>query len=508
MPASRQPVTAARENLDNSHLFSHQPVPAQFRGLPAPPFLVPAVLDALSKSQYATVTEIVAGEAEAYCAHHVQTDGGIALTSDSDMLVYDLGASGAVAFFKQLECRRSRPSKASLDCCQLLLTDVFRPREIARRLGLDSLQRLAFEIKLDLHVKIKSAVQLSLQQPGDRAAFTYFLAEYVGKDNSGGIPEAATSNPSSIGDAECFVDPRLSELLTSISASPSPDTLTMYLPFLIDDPSRVSAWAPSLRIRQLLYSCLPFLFPINPRVHSVTECCRKGHVIGSTVVPMLSDTDTAIIAEHIVSALHHCFSDCLSWDSRKVWWAFALVLILAWHEQEERTPPSRMAVIRACNGAVSAGMLTWDDVQLSAQIQGVLYSLRMLQQLFRKATANAESLPPSLTDIVSIIRHLPHLADLMPSRSELVQSIGNVDMLDLVNMAMNIVDEWNQRKGVWQAQTPEDANDDGFETVSSRKRKKKASKKLSEAKYGIESKKPTVKSSDQGGNRFSFLANA
>ena len=281
----------------------------------------------------------------------------------------------------------------------------------------------------------------------------------------------------------------------------------MYLPFLIDDPSRVSAWAPSLSIRQLLYSCLPFLFPTNPRVHSVTECCRKGHNIGSNLVLMLSETEVKILAEHIVNTLHHCFTDGLSSDSRKVWWAFALVLIMAWHEQEGRAPPNRTAVIRACNGAASAGMLTWDDVQLSAQIHGVLYSLRMLQQLFRKATANDESLPPSLSDIISRLRHLPHLGELVPSRVELVQRIGDVEMLDLINIAMNGVDDWNQRRTVWKAQTPGNTNEDGFETVSSRKRKKKASKKLLQAEDGIESKTPTVKRSDRGGNRFSFLAN-
>ena len=484
-------------------------MPVQFRRLPASPFLVPAVLDALSKSQYAAVTEIVAGEAEAYCAHRVRQHGGIALTSDSDMLVYDLGG-GAVALFKELEYRGSRPGQASSEGCQLLVTKLFKPSQIAQRLGLEGLQRLAFEIKQGSYTKIQSAIQLSLQLPADPAAFAYFLAEYVAKDDANNISEVASSSSACIEFAGCFVDPRLSELLDSVSTSPHSSNLTMYLPFLIDDPLRVSAWAPSLSIRQLLYSSLHFLYSPSPCVRSITEYTRKGQSIGSTEISVLSESDIEVVAKQVISIFHNCSAGNLGWTSRKPWWGFAVNLIMTWYEQEERTPPSRTTIIRVCKGAVSAGVLVWEDVQLLAQIQGVLYSLRMLKQLLRKTAPKDASGPSSLLEIASIIQDLPDLADLMPSRLELTQSVdsGDVDMLDTIDMAMEFPTETSQSQKARQAQNLTKTNDDGFETVSSQKRRKKDSKKLQEVEGSSRLKKSTREDSDQGGNRFSIFSKA
>ncbi|KAL8826880.1 MAG: hypothetical protein Q9191_003531 [Dirinaria sp. TL-2023a] len=504
----QQPATTAGRDLDNYGLFSNQPVPPRLRGLPASPFLVPAVLDALSNSQYASVTEVVAGEAEAYCARRVRHHGGIALTSDSDMLVYDLGAEGAVAFFKQLESRLSLPEEASLEACQLLVTKLFKPKDITQSLGLESLQRLAFEFKQGSYTKIRPAVQLSHQQPGDPAAFTYFLAEYVAKDEPDENAKVASLPSASIGYAECFADPRLSELLTSVSAFPNSVNMTMYLPFLIDDPSRVSAWAPSLGIRQLLYSCLHFLYPTSSRVHLITEYIRKGQVIGSTEISILSESDMEVIAERLVSIFHYCSAGNISWTSKEPWWAFAMILIMTWHEQEERAPPSKASCIRVCKGLVNAGVLTWDDIQLSAQIQGVLYSLRMLKQLLQKAAAQDVWSPSSLLEISSILRYLPNLADLMPSRLELVQSVGDFNVLDITDIAMGCMREASQNQSMSEVQTPKKPSDDGFETVSGKKRKKKASKKLQEGRGGSGSQNSTTETSDRGNNRFSFLTSA
>ena len=72
--------------------------------LPKPPFLVPAVIEALRNSQdWAPLIQVVPGEADTYCAQDVRQNGGIVLTSDSDLLVQDLGADGRVSFFWDVE---------------------------------------------------------------------------------------------------------------------------------------------------------------------------------------------------------------------------------------------------------------------------------------------------------------------------------------------------------------------------------------------------------------------
>lgn len=173
LSATQQPTTLSWQDVGFSDLFSNVAVPATLRRLPASPFLVPAVLDVLSKSPYAAITEVVPGEGETFCANHVRVNGGIALTGDSDMLVYDLGTSGVVAFFKQLECRqRSSDSPSRKDTsktCKVLVAELFKPKDIAQRLGLENLQRLAFEIKTDSHLKIQTTVRRNFQPPKTRS---------------------------------------------------------------------------------------------------------------------------------------------------------------------------------------------------------------------------------------------------------------------------------------------------------------------------------------------------
>ena len=184
------------------------------------------------------------GEAETSCAFHVLTHGGIALTGDSDMLVYDLNLHGAVAFFNQLETQ-------NVTSCEMFRTALFRPSEITKGFGLENLQRLAFEIRQGSYLKVSAAVGLAHSPAGKPEALEEFLGEY----------EAPTGEfeTTSLVENEGWLDPRLSELVLSASSLLGEDTLLMYLPFLIDDPSHSSAWLPSSHIRQLVYSLLPLI---------------------------------------------------------------------------------------------------------------------------------------------------------------------------------------------------------------------------------------------------------
>ena len=54
-----------------SHVFeAGSPTPHIFRGMIAPPFLVPALLGAISCSKYAAVSVVVPGEADVYCKYN------------------------------------------------------------------------------------------------------------------------------------------------------------------------------------------------------------------------------------------------------------------------------------------------------------------------------------------------------------------------------------------------------------------------------------------------------
>ncbi|KAL8627941.1 hypothetical protein Q9189_006355 [Teloschistes chrysophthalmus] len=236
------------------------------RKIPAPTFLVPAVLDALAQSRYASVTKVVPGEADSFCAQATKDLGGIVLTSDSDMLVHDLGDDGSIIFLHHLEIR-SEPTRKTQKCNSLLSGIVQRPAEIARRFGLPNLQRVAYEIKVDRTIGFLEALRRTRQPTKDPTALQDFLKEYTGATCYSTLNLPADQPL----DLTSFLDPRLSEFVLQFNLHRNEDII-IYLPFLMDDPSRSSAWNVSFSLRQLTYNILASYMPNHPT--SITEVSR------------------------------------------------------------------------------------------------------------------------------------------------------------------------------------------------------------------------------------------
>lgn len=437
------------------------------------------------------------GEAEAFCAHHVREScesGGIALTGDSDMLVHDLGAKGAVAFFNQLESR-------SLGSCEVLQTPLYQSNEIAKRLGLDGLQRLAFEMKQDHCLTIHSAIQLAQQSSGNAAALADFQSEYDPLTTS--IVLAAPSDSLAI--SPSFLDPRLSELVLSASYPPGANMLPCYLPFLIDDPSRSSAWTPSLRIRQLLYSILPFAFPLDRNKCIIQEYTRKGHRVASTEISLLFESNISDQAKQLSSNIHEIAIANTAPSPWTPWWLFTLSVITTWNNNSGKTPPPPSTMTRVCKGANSGKVLLWEDVHLTAQIQGVLYSLRMLKQLFLRLSANGLALlPTELLELKGVLEELPDLDGLMPSRLERMRAMVGVDVEGMVGERMRLggsgvgVDDGGKVRG-------ERREEDGFEVVHHREKRRKKGK--AKERLHVSNRAPKAVAGQHQGfrNRFSYL---
>ncbi|KAL8700281.1 MAG: hypothetical protein Q9224_001045, partial [Gallowayella concinna] len=241
------------QSLPSSHLFnSFHSIPHALRGLPAPPFLVPAVLDVLHGNKYADITAIVPGEADGFCAKAARDEGGVILTGDSDLLVYDLGDKGAVVFFAGLEMQENEGGDGTV-----LRGMVYKTTEIANRFELPNLQRLAYEIKIDPNVgfmEAKRRARQSAAEEEDGVLWQGFREEY----HYYSIPASPSLQEQQQQQQTHRLDPRLSELILQLSSSPSHEQAdaTIYLPFLIDDPSRSSAWDVSAEIRHALYDFL------------------------------------------------------------------------------------------------------------------------------------------------------------------------------------------------------------------------------------------------------------
>ncbi|MCJ1263022.1 hypothetical protein MMC22_002892 [Lobaria immixta] len=441
--ATIAPITAA-ETIDSTRTLT----PSR-KALPAPAFIVPAVLDALRVSGYASVTSVVPGEADLFCARAAFDPDRTIFTNDSDLLLYDLGASVEVVFLNGLEIKSS-PSN-----CVILYAHVSQPSKIASRLGLRGLRRLAFEIREDKSINLRSAVMRAKQSVATlargspstrRNAFKEFENEY---DTSLSGFEAITRAGMTFGtdvSQGSFLDPRVSEL---VSQSPYPSSI--FLPFLTDDRTRISAWDVSRELRYFAYSCLLFKNS-DTSLEQVSEYLRRGSRIVEDDVRLLSCEETVEYATTLVERLERFKVFLADFSTQSIWRPYALCEVFGWYHDSGRKLPSKDTLTTVFSGTTKSEQLSWNEVHISAQLQAVLYSLRMLHQILshligdaeemikadrmvRKGTLtehairrasrlefsyeHAKQLPYELLVLDELLRTLPLLGELIPSRLEL-----------------------------------------------------------------------------------------
>lgn len=422
-----------------SSLFEARSSPATtFRGMIPPPFLVPAVLDAIKGSKYGARSIIVPGEADAYCARAVREGGGgIILTNDSDLFLYDLGPHGAFCFIYAAEIDGQACEKS----CRILRLSVFRPEQISRRLGLVDLRRLAFVLNDTL--RLTEAIHCAKNNVGLASGhYQEFLDEYRTEPSSF---ESRTFLPN---DLACFrgidhivLDPRVSELLLQLTAT-GKDTVYMYLPYLIDDSSRSSAWHVSSEQRLFAYSiCVYLRDDENRRPKTIiSECSRKGNRIIAQQILFPQKQSFHIQSNRLLAHLRDLFETFVDFPKHMIWRAYALTEVYRWYLDTNKTPPTRTTMKRVMTG-VSKPRMTWEDIHLSAQIQAVVYTLRMTKQILDfTASTITTPLPKILRKLASMLSNLPPLAQLIPSRFELAAQMSNIavqtsglDIDDLLN---------------------------------------------------------------------------
>ncbi|KAL8805366.1 MAG: hypothetical protein Q9200_005459, partial [Gallowayella weberi] len=174
------------------------------------------------------------------------------------MLVCDIGDKGAVVFFSGLEMQEDQDGGTAIRGM------VHRTSEMAKRFEMPNLQRLAYEIKNDPTIGFSEAKRRTKLPVEDGLRWQAFREEYL-------LP----ANPSPTGSLEQqpFLDPRLSELILQLSSPTERNDATIYLPFLIDDPSRASAWNISAEIRHTFYNLLATLLtpPSSTPFQSIKE---------------------------------------------------------------------------------------------------------------------------------------------------------------------------------------------------------------------------------------------
>lgn len=402
-----------QRNEGDMDLFSsHQPEPRQL--LP-PSFLVPAVIEALNESlQYQNLVRQVPGEADAFCAKHLATHGGIVLTSDSDLLVHDL-AGGQVVFFRDIHVV---DGKSSWEC---LLYD---PRAICQRLGLapEEARRFGYELYRSYNATVSQIVRNCNETVADEKDFGEFCQQYIHHETSP-VPAVADGKVISLE----RLDPRLSELILQLGNKElDGQDARIFLPVLIESPMRGSAWEPSTPIRQLAYTI--FRWTVPGRTSSVQEYRRvqtyqqKGRSVG------LLDKDSARTAiEDLMTnvtrmktltdgiSVSSCLMLCLALD------------IYECQQKEKRSHALHMIEPTVSTpGGTSNNKVSWDLIHLTAHLQASYYSLRILRQVLSLCPATAgKGMPQEALRLGKMLAEFSHLTDSpdIPRTRELLEKM-------------------------------------------------------------------------------------
>ncbi|KAK2737886.1 hypothetical protein FQN57_007337 [Myotisia sp. PD_48] len=495
-----QSLRKSQLNIETLVVASKAPLTPQFSELPENPFMVPAVIEDLKHrwnwstiAKYTTETEelrasdpafypwkdithVVIGEADIFCARSAREHNAAILTGDSDLLVYDIGPDGSVVFFDSLEVTHMGDNSIPL---RVRATEI-HPNNIARSLHIKSLQRFAYEVKLDSFSKMPNLLVRTRandnQKVEENSPYAEFLKEYsvlptyisegMGKCERGLLGE---------------LDPRISELVSQFEYPElchDESSTYMYLPILIENHNRRCAWIAGEHIRIAAYSALNSLVSKDKKKLTVLEHSRRGQRIFPTSLSLLDEEALCTVLETLLQKLQSSTTDDLTSPSR--WLLFALLELYAGLDCAEI--PSRGQVCRFVAQGYVGDKLTWDDVHLHARILSIFYSLRILQQLLRVSLPAMQGKPQKLgPELQGLLSGLPSLTIL----SEPIFGVGSaIQPKDKVAKFVDKLFGQLQQAGSSNGQDDTDAQGDeiGGQGRQLKRRRSKSANKLERSK--------------------------
>ncbi|KAI0132027.1 XPG domain containing-domain-containing protein [Xylariales sp. AK1849] len=409
------------------------------RTLPKHPMMVPAVIEALRSShEWESVVRVIPGEADAFCADDVRRNGGVVLTSDSDLLIEDLGHHGSVSFLGDI----FEEGEMSTNAQKYSLRDIETQLRIKDHGGLP---RLAFEFtkRATLEQALRYTRALSNVDAIPEAYQTFLdehhAQEYISEDH----PVVAQLSK---------LDPRISELViqslnievmkpeaasSRIRAPRGPEEISMFLPIMIDDHTKRSAWTMSETTRELAYG-LAQQSPQHRR-SKVIEYRTMETIIGGRETEVPSPDDVERWCEQLLTTLDKIEFNLK--DSSLQWLGFAVYQDVGWSRLEGKSPLSAALISEALGMEGDVETYSWDAIHFTAQVQACFYSLRMLKQILEVlVTISPGSLPNSQQRLRSHLLGLPNIAE-YPTPEEihgLLSRFGKANGLTIITEAMGV----------------------------------------------------------------------
>ncbi|TLD27282.1 hypothetical protein PspLS_05083 [Pyricularia sp. CBS 133598] len=389
--------------------------------LPVPSFAVGAIYDALRHSErYGSLTKLVPEEADCYCAESVRLAGGTILTSDSDLLVFDLGEDGSVTLFQDIGV----PAASTAGSVAGFHTRTYTPAKIANRLGLPKaygLSALAFEIHTDTHISPGKLLEKSRQSAAIKAnpqEYELFMEQYRLSPQ-----EITTAAMLSLEEMKPM-DSRTSELIIqSLSpvnvsttevedgAAETPNEIIMFLPALVDAWSRTSAWEMSTSVRELAYSILQLAQDSAAKHSQVREYRRLLSTKPSgTLLDLPKGDDVDVSCARLTEIIKKIRSIMTSQDPSLAWTVFGFHEELRGSQEAGKQPLGLHVLTYWTNSdGIIRDTASWDILHFVAQLNGLFYSLGMLRQAL-DFVAGRKPLPsPALKDLSDELCHIPHI---------------------------------------------------------------------------------------------------
>jgi len=399
--------------------------------LPPAPFIVACVLDDLRndwKSEYHVL--VVPGEADSYCASIARTTGAAILSNDSDMTMYDLGSEGSLVLLDTLDLELGggvNHDEKRQD--QFLKAQRLHPLNIARRLSLTtpmgnlSVLRFGFERLSDPSAPagtIRSRCTSFLSAEAGEA-FEDFCKLYT---DSKGIESAEA-----VFSALVQLDPRLSELYCQYNCKEyvvhPPHSPHIYMPLLVEDPTRDSSWTYGKDVRILDYSLLKISAENTSNLqHSdcVIEFQRRGPRIVGVPLKVLNRVELMSSMEATVRDL--CEHD-FAVDALLQWRLVGLKKVNREKARQGKPTISHAWVAEFLRKGYVGDSLSWDDIHAYANLQACLYSFWILKQACAVSKLRTY-LRTYVDSLIKAIHSLVSLRHLMESRWEILSSSQNL----------------------------------------------------------------------------------
>ena len=371
--------------------------------MPAPPFLVPVVLEALLASRFSNVVTVVPAEADSYCAEEAAAYEGktgkmaTIITNDSDLLIQASGAQTRIMFLTGLQ-RSGEPGSLRVEA------NVYFPAKIAASVGLDNLLLPAFLMNDDRHLTFEAAVAKSKRGNLDNnAGFLAFQRELQKPDYD--ISEL----PAPVIETLQRMDPRIAELAHQTMPNypqPNPQPANMFLVPLIENMDRPSAWMAGHEFRNAAYRMT--LSGASNIVYRVDEWTRRGTTCYADPHP------AGLGWKHDLVAFGQMFSDVREFlEGHQATAAQRFKYTAMWYSLTALARRRRRLLSEAEITRVLAGerLGTREEMHASAMCQAAIYSFRILKQLLALEKAKG-IMEEELAPLVAELEEMPSLAEL------------------------------------------------------------------------------------------------